>query len=216
MDLTRLFKVNTLQGQTFSFHFNCIDNLQSFRTNIIAQSLYTIIYKGKQFIFSNDDDNASIESLILLTDVTMLDLDVIQCHLTLNLGFPRLRQGKLLISESKNQTIENSNTNTSIDLLCPISLSTIQYAVKINNHYYDLDAISEYLANGFNNSNGTIPKCPMRIDLPEELLTHIIKYHYSTTKQVFNEFSKSSMQSCLYPMTKHYQQEYNTLISTTC
>lgn len=208
----KLFKVNTLQGKTYSFDLNCNDNVKSFRSNIDEPTFYTIIYKGIPFIYANDEDTKSIGELMMLTDENMLTLDTIQCHLTLNFGFPSLRQGKLLVTQSQQEVIENSNTNTSIDLICPISLQTIQYAIKINNKFYDLDAIAEYLANAFNNSQGPIPKCPMRIDLPEKLITCIYNHHYSKPK---TSFSKSSMQSCLYKNPYfHCQEEYNTLIKT--
>lgn len=82
--MSKLFKINTLTGKTYSFNFNCKDNLKLFRSNIDIQTPYTIIYKGKDFIFSNDEDNRSIEELIMLTDTTMVEFDVVQCHLVLN------------------------------------------------------------------------------------------------------------------------------------
>jgi hypothetical protein len=210
MDFVKLFKINTLEGKTYSFNFNCKDDLKTFRSNLNIQNSYTIIHKGKAFIFANDEDNMSIEQLILLTNPSMIELDMIQCHLTLNLGFPRLRQGKLLISSDKQEIIENSDS--SIDLMCPISLQTIQYAIKINGKFYDLYSISEYLANAFNSSqNGVIPTCPMRITLPDELVASIYKHHYCKTTK---SFTKSSMQSCLYFTASSHQEEYNKLIKS--
>jgi len=209
--MDKLFKINTLEGKTYSFNFNCKDELKTFRSSLDIENKYTIIHKGKQFIFANDKDNGSIEDIMILTDLNMLELDIVQCHLTLNLGFPRLRQGKLLINKDKQEIIENSN----FDLTCPISLMTIQYAIKINSKFYDLEAISEYLANAFNNSKeGIIPKCPMRIDLSDELVDCIFKYHYSKTTKSLNKFSKSSMQSCLFLIANSHQEEYNKLIKS--
>lgn len=131
--MDKLFKINTLEGKTYSFNFDCKNDLKTFRSNLNIQNKYTIIYKGKNFIFDNDEDNNSIEELMILTDLNMLGLDMIQCHLTLNLGFPRLRQGKLLISQDKQIEIENNDLCT--DLICPISLQIIQYAVKINGKF---------------------------------------------------------------------------------
>ena len=214
MSSIKLFKVNTLEGRTYSFNFDCKDDLKTFRSHLDAQMSYTIIHKGKFFICSNDEDNKSIEELMILTDKNMIDLDIIQCHLTLNLGFPRLRQGKLLITASKKEIIENDTGNSSIYLTCPISLQTIQYAIKINGKFYDLDSISEYLANAFNNSQDVIPTCPMRIKLSDELLYVIAKHHYSETTKTFHKFSKSSLQSCLFPISNSHQEEYNKLIKS--
>lgn len=215
MTSIKLFKINTLEGKTYSFNFDCKDDLKSFRSNLDVKMSYTILHKAKAFIFSNDEDNKSIEELMILTDKNMIDLDIIQCHLTLNLGFPRLRQGKLLITVSQQEIIENSVVNSSIDLICPISLQTIQYAIKINGKFYDLNSISEYLANVFNNlQNSDIPKCPMRINLPDELLYIIAKHHYSKSTKTFHKFSKSSLQSCLYSTANRHQEEYNKLIKS--
>lgn len=211
MNSMKLFKINTLEGKTYSFNFNCKDDLKSFRSHLNIQNKYTIIYKGKVFIFSNDEDDKSIEELMTLTDSSMIESDIIQCHLTLNLGFPRLRQGKLLITVDQQEIIENSDS--CIDLICPISLQTIQYAIKINGKFYDLDSISEYLAIAFNNSkDGVIPMDPMRITLPEELVASIYNHHYCKTTKSLHKFSKSSMQSCLFFNTNSHQEEYNKLI----
>lgn len=209
MALVKLFKINTLEGITISFSFDCKDIVEQFRLHIKQPTMYSILYKCKIFIYANDA-NTTIESLMMLTNEDMLTLDTIQCHLTLNFGFPRNRQGKLLIPEAKQEQIEHTYTNEAIHLLCPISLQTIQYPVKLNGHFYDLDAIAAYLANGFKDQ--IVPKCPMNIDIPDELTLCILKHHYITSKNKFMTFSISSMQSCLYPMTKQWQQEYNTLI----
>lgn len=215
MNFVKLFKINTLQGKTYSFNFNCKDDLKTFRSHLNIQMSYTIIHKGKAFIFANDEDNNSIEDLMRLTNPSMIELDIIQCHLTLNLGFPRLRQGKLLITDDQQIDIESSSANSSIDLVCPISLQTIQYAIKINGKFYDLDSISEYLANAFNSSqDGVMPMCPMRINLPEELVASIIKHHYCKSTKSFYEFSKSSLQSCLFLTANCHQEEYNKLIKS--
>ena len=207
--MDKLFKINTLQGKTYTFNFNCKDDLKIFRSKLNIENKYTIIYKGQAFIFANDEDDSSIENLMILTNLNMLDLDIVQCHLTLNLGFPKLRQGKLLVTIDKKIAIEN----TAFDLICPISLEIIQYAIKINGKFYDLEAISEYLANAFNNSKeGIIPTCPMRIDLPDELVDCIFKYHYCKITKSLNKFSKSSMQSCLFLTASSHQEEYNNLI----
>ena len=50
--MDKLFKINTLQGKTYSFNFNCKDDLKTFRSNLDIENKYTIIYKGKAFIFS--------------------------------------------------------------------------------------------------------------------------------------------------------------------
>jgi len=210
MESIKLFKVNTLEGKTYSFKFNCKDDLKSFRSYLNIQYKYTIIYKGKVFIFSNDEDNKSIEELMILTSPDMINLETVQCHLTLNLGFPRSRQGKLLISDDKQEIIENSDSN----LICPISLQLIKYAIKINGKFYELEAISEYLANAFNNSKGNIPTCPMRINLPDELVADIYDHHYCESTKSLYEFSKSSIQSCLFFTTNCHQEEYNKLIKT--
>jgi len=140
----------------------------------------------------------------------MINLETVQCHLTLNLGFPRSRQGKLLISDGKQEIIESDDS--SIDLICPITLKLIQYAIKINGKFYELEAISEYLANVFNNSKGNIPTCPMRINLPDELVADIYDHHYCESTKSLHEFSKSSMQSCLLLTLNDNQEEYNKLI----
>lgn len=191
----KLFKINTLEGKTFTFNFNCKDNLKTFRTNLTMQYPYTIIYKGQSFIYANDNDDMSIEELMMLTNSLMIELDMVQCYLTLNFGFPRLRQGKLLLKPE--EIIEN------VDLICPITLEAIQYAIKLNGKFYDLNAIAEYLANAFNKN---ILTCPMRINIPDELISCIYKHHYPSTK-----FTKSSMQACLYAVNSH-QEEYNKLI----
>ena len=81
-------------------------------------------------------------------------------------------------------------------------------------NFYDLYSISEYLANAFNNSNGVIPKCPMRIDLPDELITDIYHHHYCEETKSLDKFSKSSMQSCLFFTTSKNREEYNKLIKS--
>lgn len=211
MSSVKLFKINTLGGKTYSFEFDCKADLKTFRLNLEIETPYTIIYKGTGFIFSNDKDDSLIEELMILTNPTMMDLDIVQCHLTLNMGFPKLRQGKLLITSEKQDLIENSN----FDLACPISLQIIQYAIKINGKFYDLEAISEYLANAFNNAkDGIIPKCPMRIDLPDDLVASIYNHHYSEEKKSLYKFSKSSMQCCLYFTANNNQEEYNELIKS--
>lgn len=213
MESIKLFKVNTLEGKTYCFNFNCKDDLKSFRSHLNIQYKYTIIHKGKAFIFSNDEDDKSIEELMILTSTDMINLETVQCHLTLNFGFPRLRQGKLLITDDKQSIIESDDS--SIDLICPISLQLIKYAIKINDKFYELEAISEYLANAFNNSqNGIIPTCPMRIKLPDELVADIFDHHYCKTTKSLHKFSKSSIQSCLFLTSTFHQEEYNKLIKS--
>jgi hypothetical protein len=215
MDMIKLFKINTLEGKTYAFDFDCKKDLKLFRSNLNISMSYTIVYKGKEFIFSNDEDNKSLEELMVLTNPNKIELELVQCHLTLNLGFPRLRQGKLLITAYKREIIENTDHESSINLICPISLQTMQYAIKINGKFYDLDLISEYLANEFNNyKDGSNLRFPMRINLPDNLVSSILKYHYCSSTQSFHKFSKSSLQSCLLLTIDDNQEEYNKLIKS--
>jgi hypothetical protein len=209
----KLFKICTLAGKPFTFNFDVTGNVSSFRSNIPDQQwAYTLINQGMAVIYSNDNDEETIERIFEISGRSdELKLPEIKLHLTLNMGFPKIRCGNTLVTSQKIEKMEESNDGS--EVICPITLQTVHYAVKLNGKFYDLHSISKYLASEIKHIPiDHIPKCPMRIELPYRLIRQIIKHH--TIRGSYFNPSKTSMEMCLWNRPERLcdQKEYDELI----
>ena len=99
------------------------------------------------------------------------------------------------------------------ELVCLITLDICKYAIKLNNNYYELDDLCDYLASEFEKPDlkkASDVKCPMRGELPKIMIYAIAIYHFEVKKGT--EISKSSLQICLWEQSEKDQKEYNSLI----
>lgn len=211
------FQIHTLMGNTYKFKFNINNTLDNFRKNI-NETNYSLINKGKVIIYSNDSCDFTVKELIELTDTDIITSDNITFHLTNNFGFPRLRHGKCLIKTETYKDLEMKN-DTPSRLLCPLSMETIQYAVKINGRFYDLHYIAEFLAYELNKFiSGQIKEliCPfrMKIDLENNLGAGLFLHHYNEQLNAFDKASISSVEHFLLIRKDRFtdQQEYDNII----
>lgn len=96
--------IHQLSGKNIEFEFDINEKLRLFRQNILTlsniKSRYTITSKGHVIIYDNDKDDNSVKKLLESSpDESLAECDKLDFYLTYNFGYPRMREGKLLVSQ---------------------------------------------------------------------------------------------------------------------
>jgi hypothetical protein len=217
---TKKFYIHTLLEKNHEFFFDINQPLKNFRTRIICDNVsYSLINSGRICVYDNDDGTKIFKELLELSHPELLLSSEIHFYLTMNYGFPRKREGKFLISKEKQNIIEKKF----LELNCPINLTPIQYAIKINNRFYELEEMANYLSNELNkifvDGNYQII-CPFRTPINKSTIIFVLSWHYKDCRDrgidipsdgKIKTVNKSSVQICLWymPSRQNDQKEYN-------
>lgn len=213
------FIIHQLSGINLDFKFDIRDNLQLFRDKIGHPNKYTLTYKGHPVIYDNEQ-NQSVKEILDLACLNILEQDTIDLYLTFNYGYPRKREGKFLISRNQCQLLEERDDLPSI-LVCPIEMSLIHYPVKLNGRFYDVEALSSYLAEELNKINmyaapQQVPviQCPLRMNIDGYFIACLLRNHYINEAKFITK--NSVLNYFIYEMFVYKrngdQLEYNKLL----
>ena len=228
--MIKKFIIHQLSGKNTTFEFDVTKNLKSFRKCIFKEPVvsYSLITNGVVVIYGNDIEDESVQKIIEMSSVIgLLDKDTIDLYLTFNFGYPRIRTGKFLLPHNTIELIEERSDTPNI-LLCPINMNLIQYAIKVNGRFYDIEAISEYLAGEFNKLkiDGThVILCPLRtvisLDFIASILSTLMKHKSVNNIQNLDIIHTNSVRNYfVYEVFAHMrntdQDEYNKLLLDHC
>lgn len=127
----------------------------------------------------------------------------------------------------KDLQIIEENPDLPTILLCPINMEIIQYPVKINGRFYDIEAISEYLTVELNKNLQLIQrdilrpvlKCPLRMNIDPDLILEIL--HTLRSNGVDGNIHPNSVRNYfvykIFMFRKNEDQiAYNKLITNYC
>jgi hypothetical protein len=191
--------------QRYSFQVGFDDSLHSFREKIRELSgLPPSYYNLRSFqnsentakIYCNDSNDISLRELF--TTYHPKTLITQEMHFLMDLGPMSKRVGRALLTDDDAETINNSD-QTPDELICPITYEVIYNAIKINNHFYELFPMCEYLANEYIKyrqdcenlgKQNCAMYCPLRNIIAEELIVAIDTFYNRAAKV---KIEKSSM-----------------------
>lgn len=209
------FIIKKLTGRHDEFKFDVSRTLAEFRQHIKESVQYTLLNSSRGCIYDNDNENSTVKYLIELLDRDILKDETITLHLSLNCLTPKRREGKRLIPcEHANEIVINPDTPS--NLICPLNHDLIYYAVKINNQFYELDNISEYLTTQLKGpSNDSKLRCPLNTIISQDFTRNIILYHYDRDSKTFNELEVGTVKQYFLTKLRNRsldQEEYNSLL----
>lgn len=219
--MSKTFVIHTLSGKNIQFDFDIGTSLALFRKNITARAKYSLIHKGKVIIYENDNENSTVRSILEMVDIEeIISEPITHLYLTENWGYPRIRVGKLLLGEKKLKEISHRKDLPDI-LVCPINLELIHYPVKINERFYDVEALSNYLSEEINKwtthaSSKKEITCPFRIPIDMNIICDILKFDIKEDGTC-NKIHPNTVQNCfIYNIfvyrTNKDQSEYDQIL----
>jgi len=219
------FTVKRIAGSDKVFDFDIHDSLINFVKNLGFPKVdLRLVYNGKGcMIYLNDYLNGEDQPVSLKEHFDLyfpdcnLDSSEINLFSVLMLSRFPYRVGARLLKRNEVESIEDSNETPSI-LICPITQELITTPFKLNGHFYDIDAISEHLANEYKKYRNEIQfidgrgfrmRCPLRMEISEHIF-NAIDMHYRQKPTL--EIEKSSMYLLLDGYKRGHQDEYDSLL----
>lgn len=140
-------------------------------------------------IYANDDPRAHFFELIKQRggDPEQLSSLNVLCHSSLSINAYRVGY-KLLTTQQQEQVLALENRGES-ELCCPITLSLILNALKLNGHYYELSALKDSLLKEIEQMN---------IKLRQAVIANELSCHDLTKENMSSEFKpRDPMRNCL-------------------
>jgi hypothetical protein len=187
---------------------------------------YRLVHKNQTIIYDNEDLDMSLIKILEMSDIP-IETEIV-LYLTLGFGYPWIRAGKILFGTKELKKMEG-RSDIPDHLICPINMSLIYYAIKLNGRFYDLDSLSPYLMGEINKWVDSFNRailydtgypenvlCPFRIPVPMELVMNILKYS-TRDDGTFNQIYENTVSNCfIYDIfvhkTNHDQVEYDKLL----
>lgn len=217
---TKSFIVNHLSGIRDRFEMDITTStLGDFRKKVSSTgATYSIMHQRKMFLYTNDADETLLATHMEKYMPSLINQEAsISLHLILNLGGPlgnsgnkpTTRIGKLLLSDEKAEKLENAADTPSI-LMCPITISLVTRAFKLNDRFYELESAATYLFDIISRMDDELEDvlCPLRCKVPQELVSAITWYLFKRGN------SASSLIYCLVLVSRveGHQEEYDELL----
>lgn len=213
----KTFIVSHLSGKRDRFNLDISTaTVGDFRENIAEKHPFTVLYRGKIAFYQNDDAAAiTLEKHFEKYLPSVLEEGGnknILLHLKLNLGGPfeeTRRIGRLLLS-----TLDATRMEEKADLptviLCPITISLVTRAFKLNDHYYELEELAKYLFETIAKMEDEQEEilCPLRQPIKLDIVSAFTWY------MVKKGNSLPTLTYCLLLMARvqNHQQEYDALL----
>lgn len=216
---TKSFIINHLTGKRDRFEMDItVSTLGDFRKKVSdTGASFSIICQRKMFLYQNDADEILLVEHIEKYIPNLINEETILMQLILNLSGPlgnagnkpTTRIGKLLLTDAMAEQLENAADTPSI-LICPITISVVTRAFKLNDRFYELEEIAKYLYNVISNMDNEDDEvmCPLRNRVPQYMVSAITWYLFKKGN------SLSTLIYCLVLMShvSHQQEEYDELL----